>query len=107
MVATDTEDVVAVLGDKTVLVFVIAHDNPPVSPDDVVWFFNNGITEVEIAYPGDGRRVIAEDRLSLYINGTTFADEGIYTLLASNAAGQGVGASSLDVQGNNPPPPPQ
>ncbi len=93
------EDVVAVTGGNVFLIFNVSDDSPKVSSSGISWLFNSGSTEVEIVYPGDGRRVIANDRLSITITGVVYADEGEYTLLAGNAAGVGLGTVSLDVQG--------
>ena len=100
MVVPLSGSTVGIEDQTVVLSFNISSDIPLVIPSDVRWLFDNGSVEVEIVFPGDGRRMISTlDRTSLTISPVAYTDEGKYILVAGNAAGSGQNSSILDVQG--------
>lgn len=112
---------VAVFGRSATLSFSVTEDIPPVTPEGIVWMFR----EMTVGSGGSGesgesgdsgeneesgevqghvldseysRYIFSEDRRTLTIFPVHDSDEGLYTLMATNAAGSDSNSISVDVQ---------
>lgn len=92
MEAVGQSRVVGVIGTWRVLRFTITRAAPQVTPANLQWFLNSSTLE-------NPQAVFSHDLLSVNLTNLVLADEGLYTLVASTAAGEGHDSISLDVQG--------
>ena len=85
--------VIGVIGRSTTLTFNIIEDNPIVIPDDIQWLLNDNELHA------GGRISFSIYKRSIIISRLQLLDEGVYTLIASNAAGTSRSSIYLDVEG--------
>ena len=92
-------EMIGVRGEEITLRFYITRALPVVTPDNIQWFFVpiDGAM-MEIVPDSDPHYSFSEELLSLYIYPLLPADEGNYTLVATNTGGSGSGTIILDVQ---------
>ncbi len=88
----DLTEVTGVLGNSVVLEFVVDRATPPVTGEDITWFFGSNLLV-------NDRATFSSDILSVNISQLEYLDEGVYTLVASTAAGTGSADITLDIQG--------
>ena len=91
MEAVGESRVVGLVGAWQVLRFTIARAAPQVTPANLQWLFNSSPFE-------NPQAVFSHDLLSVNLTNLVFSDEGLYTLVASTAAGEDQDSISLDVQ---------
>ena len=94
MEAVGQSRVVGVIGTWRVLRFTITRAAPQVTPANLQWFLNSSPLE-------NPQAVFSHDLLSVNLTNLVLTDEGLYTLVASTAAGEGHDSISLDVQGKH------
>ena len=84
---------------RAVLQFSISRDLPEVEIEGISWFFHKNGDQRSIT-PGEKleRYVFSKNLLSLTIINLTQADDGNYTMEASNVVGTGADTITLDVQ---------
>ena len=84
------------------LSFTVSNDIPEVTSDGLEWYFTPvGGSRQPITSASDSRYTFTADLLSLTINPLVVADEGNYTLEATNVAGTDSADIFLDVEGNS------
>ena len=79
------------------LSFDISNDKPLVTLDGIEWSVTNEEGTHTMA-PEDSRFTFSADMRSLTIDPVDLADEGVYTLTATNEAGQDSAEIEVDVQ---------
>lgn len=84
---------------SVVLSFSITTGFPPVSSEGIQWLFQLRKGAVmDITLSTDPRLSYSPDRLSLTLTGITYFEEGVYTVIASNAAGSGNASILLNIE---------
>ena len=92
--------VIGVEDQSATLSFTVSNDIPEVTLDGLQWYFAPvGGSPQSITSASDSRYTFTTDLLSLTINPLVVADEGNYTLEATNAAGTGSTNIFLEIQG--------
>ena len=79
---------------EVVISFNITEADPLVLVSDIIWTFNGAVIENS----SDARYSFSVDRQSLTIKMLNLSDEGIYRMIASNAAGSNVDEVSLNIE---------
>lgn len=86
--------VTAILNQFVSLGVAITRDNPTVKPSHINWTFEG--MNINESFT---RHKITEDRKSLTISNVDYEDRGVYTVQASNAAGQADVQIIVDILG--------
>ena len=78
---------------------MISRDLPAVQTNDIRWFFQRtGDSEQTNISPDNAHYNFTTDQLTLTIFNLSQADDGVYTVEASNIVGTGSDNITLDVQ---------
>ena len=81
-------------GQSITLIFTITNDDPLVQVNNIQWEF--GTVDITELLMTDEQYELSDDRLSLIINHVSLsADQGIYTLSATNEAG--IRSASIEI----------
>lgn len=85
-------------GQSIVLSFLITEDDPPVSVENIRWEFTSLGATINITNTSSSHYMLSEDRRNLTIQQLTIAQAGMYTLFATNKAGERSNSIRLEVQ---------
>ena len=98
VVRVSSSPLIGVQSHDITLSFSVSNDVPPLTPDGIQWFFDNGQRK-EIMSNSSGY-TFSSDKLSLSIHLLSESDhEGNYTLVATNDGGSDNATIFLDIQG--------
>ena len=87
MTAITSSPAVGIEGQSVTLQFILTQADPLVRVENIRWQFSFLGMDVDVTQSNNRHYQLSEDRRTLSINQLTSAEEGVYTLFATNEAG--------------------
>ena len=82
-----------IIGSNLILTATIERDHPPVPTGGVVWLFEESVLDT-----ASQQYTVSADGLTLTIGDLVASNEGLYSAVAANEAGQGTASVFVDIQ---------
>ena len=89
MTAVTSSPVVGIEGQSVTLQFTITEADPPVRVENIRWQFSTPLMDnpLDITNTSSNHYQLSDDRRALTVNQISTAQQGLYTLFATNEAG--------------------
>ncbi len=97
--ASDGSALLGVVTDSLTLMVIIDNASPSVRPNNIAWEYRSLTSSETRVVTADSRHSFSEDRKSLTISYLIHADEGNYTVTATNEAGCDTLQLTLNIEG--------